>query len=87
MTAIVALIILNLIHTLSLADECQKGEEYMSNIRSCDLCPQRYYKDTVGNTASCIQCPPGFTTSGEGAQSLSDCNQSKYCMFLPKVRN
>ena len=82
MAAIVALIILNLIHALSLVDECQNGEEYMSNSRSCDQCPQRYYKDTVGNTAPCRQCPPGFTTPGKGAQSPADCKQSKFYLFL-----
>ncbi|XP_052228764.1 uncharacterized protein LOC127842990 isoform X2 [Dreissena polymorpha] len=53
---------------------CGKGA-YKSGDQ-CSHCPVGQYQDEVGK-ASCISCPYGFTTIGEGSTSPYDCKGDK----------
>ena len=59
------------------------GEEYNANDKDCDKCQQRYYKDTVGNTKTCKECPPDKTTVGMGSTGLADCTEGENQVILP----
>ncbi len=51
-------------------------------------CPKGTYNDTslhsvnYGGTTSCKSCPKGYTTSGTGAKSEDECNQSAGAVFI-----
>ncbi|XP_052237854.1 sushi, von Willebrand factor type A, EGF and pentraxin domain-containing protein 1-like [Dreissena polymorpha] len=53
---------------------CGKGA--YKNDDQCSHCPVGQYQDEVGQ-ASCISCPYGYTTIGEGSTSQSDCKGDK----------
>ena len=56
---------------------CKAGYYRPTDNSSCTPCPEGYYKDTVGDTAECTQCPTSggllATTASTGSTSITDC--------------
>ena len=44
---------------------------------ACRECPKGTYS-TTGITTTCTECPLGYTTSGRGSNSSSQCDDTQY---------
>ena len=53
--------------------KCPPGQ-FTASATSCAPCVRGTYSHTI--SASCMPCPPGYTTAGEGATSLLACRPS-----------
>lgn len=56
------------------AADCPPGSygTMENGVATCNICPRDFYQPNPGQT-SCIKCPEGFATTGQGAYDQKQC--------------
>lgn len=71
-------LILNVLFCAIIPAICLEGVYLNMTNRSCELCPQGFYKDKKNLDTYCQPCPSGFTTENMGGTNSGNCSLSKY---------